>query len=162
MPVNSTISLFNQKEPVHNRKIALTDVWTLNTRMVNDLRIQYSFFYEAVINPCSECPVDVTIRDLGNNTIGPSDNQYQKQNTYQIVDTFAWSHGKHNFKFGGQYNHFIYPSYLPIAEQRRLLVFEHTGIHQRSASQPAGPHTSRSGDRHFPGDAERNFCVCSR
>ena len=112
LPVNSTISLFNQKEPVHNRKIALTDVWTLNTRMVNDLRIQYSFFYQAVVNPCTECPVDVTIRDLGNNTIGPSDNQYQKQNTYQIVDTFAWSHGKHNFKFGGQYNHFIYPSYF--------------------------------------------------
>ena len=64
------------------------------------------------MNPCSECPSDVTILDLGNNTIGPSDNQYQKQNTYQIVDTFAWSHGKHNFKFGGQYNHFIYPNFF--------------------------------------------------
>lgn len=111
-PVNSTIALFNQGEPVHNRKIALTDVWTLNNRMVNDVRIQYSFFYQALTNPCSQCPVDVTIRDLGNNTIGPSDNQYQKQNTYQIVDTFSWSHGKHNFKFGGQYNHFIYPSFF--------------------------------------------------
>ncbi len=112
LPVNSTISTFNQLEPIHNRKIALTDVWTLNSRMVNDFRIQYSFFYEALVNPCSDCPVDVTIRDLGNNTIGPADNQYQKQNTYQVIDTFSWSHGKHNFKFGGQYNHFIYPSYF--------------------------------------------------
>lgn len=111
-PVNSTIALFNQNEPFHNRKIALTDVWSISPTKVNDLRLQYSFFYEAFQNPCAQCPVDVTILDLGNNTIGPGDNSYQKQNTYQIVDSFSWSHGKHSFKFGGQYNHFIYPQYF--------------------------------------------------
>jgi hypothetical protein len=54
----------------------------------------------------------VTIGDLGFNTIGPSDNQTQKQNTYQIADTFSWAHGKHTFKFGGEYNHFIYPQFF--------------------------------------------------
>lgn len=112
LPVNSTVAEFNQNEPVHNRKIALTDVWSINTRMVNDLRLQYSFFYQALVNPCSVCQPDVTILDLGNNTLGPSDNQDQKQNTYQIVDTFSWLHGKHSFKFGGTYDHFIYPSYF--------------------------------------------------
>jgi outer membrane receptor protein involved in Fe transport len=111
-PVNSTIPQFNQNEPLHNRKIALTDVWSISATKVNDLRLQYSFFYEAFLNPCSQCPADVTIRDLGNNTIGPADIQYQKQNSYQIVDTFSWLHGKHSLKFGGQYNHFIYPQYF--------------------------------------------------
>ena len=111
-PVNSTQPVFNQAEPVHNRKIALSDVWTVNNTVVNDLRLQYSFFYLALVNPCSVCPPDVTIGDLGFNTIGPSDNQDQKQNTYQILDTVTWSRGKHTFKFGGQYNHFIYPQFF--------------------------------------------------
>lgn len=112
IPVNSTIPQFNQNSPLHNRKIAVTDAWTLNNTMLNDLRVQYSFFYNAFLNPCSVCPPDVTIPELGFNTIGPADIQYQKQNTYQIADTFSWSKGKHAFKFGAQYNHFIYPQFF--------------------------------------------------
>lgn len=113
LAANNTNALFNQTEPVHNRKIALTDVWTINSQLVNDLRVQYSLFTEATINPCGKtCPVDVTIGDLGNNTNGPGDFTSQKQNTYQILDSVSWSHGKHTFKFGGQYNHFIYPQYF--------------------------------------------------
>ncbi len=111
-PVNSTQEIFNQSQLLHNRKIALNDVWTINSRLVNDLRLQYSFYYLANVNPCTACPSDVTIGDLGFNTIGPGDNQNQKQNTYQIADTFSWAKGKHTFKFGGQYNHFIYPQFF--------------------------------------------------
>jgi len=112
LPVNSTQAQFNQAEPIHNRKIALNDVWTINSRFVNDLRVQYSFFSLSTVNPCTTCPNDVTIGDLGFNTIGPGDNQTQKQNTYQIADNFSLSLGKHTFKFGGQYNHFIYPQFF--------------------------------------------------
>src|ERR1700676_301604 len=110
--VNSTQAIFNQDEPIHNRKIALSDVWTMNSSIVNDARIQYSFFFEGLVNPCKVCPPAVTIGDLGFNTIGPGDNQHQKQNSYQVLDTLTWSHGKHTFKFGGQYNHFIYPQFF--------------------------------------------------
>src|SRR5437016_6770502 len=112
LPVNSTQAIFNQAEPIHNRKIALNDVWTINSTLVNDLRVQYSFFSLSTVNPCTACPNDVTIGDLGFNTIGPGDNTTQKQNTYQIADNFSWSLGKHTFKFGGQYNHFIYPQFF--------------------------------------------------
>jgi Carboxypeptidase regulatory-like domain/TonB dependent receptor len=112
LPVNSTQAQFNQDQLVHNRKIALNDVWTINSRLVNDLRLQYSFYAQLDLNPCSVCPADVTIFDLGLNTIGPGDNQTQKQNTYQIADTFSWTRGKHTFKFGGQYSHFIYPQFF--------------------------------------------------
>lgn len=113
LPVNSTQAEFNQAEPIHNRKIALNDVWTINSQLVNDLRVQYSFFSLSTLNPCTACPTDITIGDLlGGVTVGPGDNTFQKQNSYQIADTFSWTRGKHNFKFGGQYNHFIYPQFF--------------------------------------------------
>ena len=114
LPVNSTQPQFNQSEPVRNRKVALTDTWTLNDHTVNELRLQYSYFFLGLLNPCSQCPPDVTIAELGDNTIGPSDNQTQKQNSYQLADNVSWAHGKHTFKWGGQYSHYIYPQfYLP-------------------------------------------------
>ena len=113
-PVNSTQAVFNQNQLVRNRKIAVNDAWTISNHVVNDLRLQYSYFGEIFANPCTACPNDVTLADLGSTTIGPGDNQFQKQNSYQLVDNVSWSHGKHTFKFGGQYTHFIYPqSFLP-------------------------------------------------
>ena len=79
LPVNDTQAQFNQAQPLHNRKIALTDVWTVNSHVVNDARIQYSYFLLAAVNPCQVCPNDVTIADLGFNTIGPADNQTQNR-----------------------------------------------------------------------------------
>jgi outer membrane receptor protein involved in Fe transport len=113
LPVNSTQAEFNQNQPIHNRKITLNDIWTINGQLVNDLRLQYSYFSEATLNPCTTCPTDITIGDLLSGvTVGPGDNTFQKQNTYQIADTFTWTRGKHSFKFGGQYNHFIYPQFF--------------------------------------------------
>src|SRR5438874_5788392 len=113
LPTNSTQAQFNQAEPIHNRKIALNDVWTINSHFVNDLRLQYSFFSLSTLNPCTTCPTDITIGDLlGGVTVGPGDNTFQKQNSYQIADTFSWTRGKHSFKFGGEYNHFIYPQFF--------------------------------------------------
>jgi carboxypeptidase family protein/TonB-dependent receptor-like protein len=113
LPVNSTQAIFNQAEPIHNRKIALTDAWTISGTLVNDLRLQYSYFSELTVNSCTTCPQDITINDLlGGVTVGPGDFTSQKQSTYQISDTFSWSRGKHTFKFGGQYNHFIYPQFF--------------------------------------------------
>ena len=112
VPVNSTQAAFNQTQLLRNRKIALSDVWTINSRLVNDARLQYSFYSLASVNPCGACPPDVTIRETGQNTIGPTDRQTQKQNTYQVLDTFSWALGKHTFKFGGQYNHFIFPQFF--------------------------------------------------
>src|SRR5712671_22603 len=111
-PVNSTQAVFNQDELVRNRKIALTDVWTLSSSVVNDFRLQYSYFGAFFANPCKACPNDVTFGDLGSTTIGPGDINTQKQNTYQIHDNVSWSRGKHTFKFGGEYTHFIYPQFF--------------------------------------------------
>ncbi len=55
-PVNSTQAVFNQSEPVHNRKIALSDVWTVNNTVVNDLRLQYSLSGRVIIRTRSKIP----------------------------------------------------------------------------------------------------------
>jgi len=110
---NDTQAVFNQDFLFRNRKIALTDAWSINNTTVNDLRLQYAYFSQFFSNHCPTCPrQDVTIIDLGNSTIGPTDPQWSKQNTYQISDNLTWVHGKHTFKFGGQYNHFIYPQFF--------------------------------------------------
>ena len=111
-PVNSTQAQFNQDNPVRNRKVSVTDSWTINDHMVNDLRLQYSYFSLALINPCTSCPPDVTILDLGATTIGPGDNQHQKQNSYQVKDSLSLVLGKHTLKFGGEYTHYIYPQFF--------------------------------------------------
>jgi len=112
-PVNDTQALFNQNLLTRNRKIALTDTWSLRNNLINDLRLQYAYFAQYYANPCgSACPADVTFGDLGNSTIGPSDPQFQKQNTYQVVDNLTWVRGRHTLKFGGQYAHFIYPQFF--------------------------------------------------
>jgi len=105
-------TVFNQATPLHNRKISLNDVWTANSNIVNDARVVYSFFFNGVFNPCTACPPNITLQDLGATAIGPSDTQFQKQTTYGISDTLSWVHGKHTFKFGGQYTHFIDPQFF--------------------------------------------------
>jgi hypothetical protein len=108
--------LWNQQEPVRNRKIALTDTWTARNNIVNDLRLQYSYFSFGVLDPCTpgvNCQPDITLNDLySTNTAGVSDNQHDKQNSYQARDTLSWVRGKHTFKFGGEYNHFIFPQFF--------------------------------------------------
>ncbi len=116
LPGSIPLPVWNQLEPVRNRKIALTDTWTARSNMVNDLRLQYSYFSLGLLDPCdpnSTCQPDITLGDLySGNTTGVGDNQTQKQNSYQVRDTLTWVKGKHTFKFGGEYNHFIYPQFF--------------------------------------------------
>ncbi|HEY1462204.1 MAG TPA: TonB-dependent receptor [Terriglobales bacterium] len=112
LPVNSTQAQFNQDQPIRSRKIAVNDTWTINNQMVNDLRLQYSYYSLAGVNPCTSCQPDVTILELGGTTVGPSDNQNQKQNSYQVKDSISWVKGKHTLKFGAEYTHFIYPQFF--------------------------------------------------
>jgi len=111
-PVNSTQAQFNQDQPVRSRKISVNDTWTLSNHMVNDFRLQYSYFSLALVNPCTVCPPAVTIEELGFTPVGPSDNQHQKQNSYQVKDSLSWVVGKHTLKFGGEYTHYIYPQFF--------------------------------------------------
>jgi Carboxypeptidase regulatory-like domain len=116
LPAALPSPLWNQDEPVNNRKVALTDTWTARNNVVNDLRLQYSYYFSGLLDPCtpgSTCQPDITLNDLySGDTTSVGDNQHQKQSSYQIRDNLSWVHGKHTFKFGGEYNHFIYPQFF--------------------------------------------------
>ena len=116
LPAFVPYPIWNQNEPVNNRKVALTDTWTARNNVVNDLRLQYSYYFLGLLDPCnpnSTCQPDITLNDLyGVDTTGVADNQTQKQSSYQVRDNLSWVRGKHTFKFGGEYNHFIAPQFF--------------------------------------------------
>jgi hypothetical protein len=116
LPASIPSPLWDQNEPVNNRKVALTDAWTASNNIVNDLRLQYSYYFLGLLAPCTpgvNCQPTISLNDLFSaNTTGAADNQHQKQSSYQIKDTLSWVHGKHTFKFGGEYNHFIVPQFF--------------------------------------------------
>jgi outer membrane receptor protein involved in Fe transport len=114
-PVQTPQAVFNQMEPVHSRKIALTDTWSISDHWLNDLRFSYSYWLLATTNPATATGVnDITISQLGFFQTGPTDEQTNKQNTYQVLDNVSYSHGKHTLKFGGEYRHYIAPAnFLP-------------------------------------------------
>jgi len=115
-PAGIPLPVWNQNEPVNNRKVAFTDAWTARNNVVNDLRLQYSYYFLGLQDPCTpgvSCQPDITLNDLYSAaTTGVADNQSQKQSSYQLKDNLSWVHGKHTFKFGGEYNHFIYPQFF--------------------------------------------------
>jgi hypothetical protein len=116
LPGSIPLPVWNQDYPINNRKLALTDTWTASNNVVNDLRLQYSYYFLGLLDHCTPgvtCQPDITLGDLySGNTTGVADNQHQKQNSYQLKDTLSWVRGRHTFKFGGEYNHFIYPQFF--------------------------------------------------
>ena len=116
LPAAVPLPQWNQNEPVNNRKVAFTDAWTARNNVVNDFRLQYSYYFTGLLDPCTPgttCQPDVSLGDLYSSaSTSVGDNQHQKQNSYQVKDTLSWVLGKHTLKFGGEYNHFIYPQFF--------------------------------------------------
>jgi hypothetical protein len=99
-----------------NRKVAVTDTWTIGPRWVNDFRVSYSRFVLQYTVPAEFANFpNIAISDLGLN-IGPEGNSPQStiQNTYQILNNVAYTRGAHAFKFGLEYRNWVSPSnFLP-------------------------------------------------
>lgn len=101
-----------------NRKLAVTDIWAISTRLVNDMRISYSRAVKAWTIPdqFSNFP-NVEIDALGLN-VGPEGNSPQSsiQNTYQILNNLSYTVGRHQIKGGVEYRNWVSPGdFLPRA-----------------------------------------------
>ncbi len=99
-----------------NRKVIVTDVWTMGPRLVGDFRAGYSRFVQAYTVPdkFKNFP-NVAIDDLGL-SFGPEGNSPQStiQNIYQGVANISHTTGAHQFKYGVEYRNWIAPqSFLP-------------------------------------------------
>ncbi len=87
------------------------DEWTIGNNKVNELRFQYarrglSYFYNTEIPGGSDPAVNIP----GFAYFGREPYSYidRVENRYQFTDNFSWTIGRHNTKFGGDFN------YLPI------------------------------------------------
>jgi hypothetical protein len=87
------------------------DTWTLGANKVNEFRFQYarrglSYFYNTKIPGGADPAVNIP----GYAYFGREPYSYiqRVENRYQFTDNFSWTIGRHDTKFGGDFN------YLPI------------------------------------------------
>jgi len=112
-PVAVPQAEFNQDQKLINHKAALSDIWTITDHVINELRLSYSRYYLANTNrPGFTDVANVNLVDMGIFGQGTADPQDQTQNTYQLINNLSWAKGRHTFKFGGEYRHYIAPSFF--------------------------------------------------
>jgi hypothetical protein len=87
------------------------DTWTLGSSKVNEFRFQYArrglnYFYNTQIPGGADPAVNIP----GYGYFGREPYSYieRTEKRYQFTDNFSWSIGRHNTKFGGDFN------YLPL------------------------------------------------
>ena len=87
------------------------DTWAIGTTKVNEFRFQYarrglSYFYNTQIPDGSDPAINITgIAYFGRE---PYSYIQRTETRYQFTDNFSWSIGRHNTKFGADFN------YLPL------------------------------------------------
>jgi hypothetical protein len=98
------------------RKYLFKDTWTINDRFVNDFRASLSRFVLAFDVPAEfanfpNAEVDGLSLNIGPQGCSPQSNII---NTYQILDNVSYVRGKHTFKAGVEWRHWIAPgNFLP-------------------------------------------------
>jgi hypothetical protein len=108
---------FTGSVAVDIRKASLGDVFTLSSRLINDMRVSFTQYRNGFVVPGNfgNFP-NVNINDLDNFGVGPESNAPQGgvQNTYQWVEQQTYSRGKHTLKYGAELRRWIAPTtFLP-------------------------------------------------
>ena len=104
-----------------NRSVQFSDVWTVNSRTINELRLGYrrnsnGFAVPDIAPPGTLDVFPNLIIDELNLNIGPEGNSPQggNQNIYQAVDQISYTRGRHTIKGGIDFRVWIAPSnFLP-------------------------------------------------
>jgi hypothetical protein len=118
-PFGTASSLaFPRTDTQLNRFFSLSETHVFSPTTVNELRLGYSRFIfaniptdpigvgdiGAVRGNSSQFPgiYQFSITGLFSVGTGVNDDRGTVSNTYNIVDTFSWTHGKHSFRIGGE------------------------------------------------------------
>jgi hypothetical protein len=124
--------------PVHDRFLSVAETHLFSPFLVNELR----FGYVRINNNAINKPI-ITVDDLGINR--PNDNLYktiykftfsafnfgptpgadqsQLQNNFTVLDTVSSTHGKHQLRFGGQYDRVALDKNFPQTFNGELFFF---------------------------------------
>ncbi len=107
------------------------DTWTIGNNKVNEFRFQYarrglSYFFNTAIPGGSDPAVNIT----GFAYIGREPYSYiqRTEQRYQFSDSLSWAIGKHNTKFGGDFN------YIPL---KAIFTVNYGGVYDFGSFDPS-------------------------
>jgi hypothetical protein len=118
--ISSTDLNFPYQLPVHDRVFSLTETHVFSPNMVNNFRVGFVRINNSDINvppvTAEQAGIDRPTNNLTDNIykftfvssgfqFGPTPqaNQYQAQNIFSFIETMGWVHGRHSFRFGGEF-----------------------------------------------------------
>ena len=101
------LPVFANNRMIRQRALNLSEFHTFNPSLLNELRLSYSRYADAIPAGNFQYPgldmfPNITIEQDLNLQVGPFDNAPQSgvQNTYQLANNLTFIRGSHNFKFG--------------------------------------------------------------
>jgi outer membrane receptor protein involved in Fe transport len=85
----------------------MTHAYTITNNLVNEFRFSYSrnnygWFFDDATSAGATAP-DITIGGLSNLAVSSTFPQGRIANSWQFQDGVSWTHGKHSFRFGGEF-----------------------------------------------------------
>jgi outer membrane receptor protein involved in Fe transport len=150
---------FASLQAVDSRRVILNDTWTATSHLVNDFKSSFVRFTQFFpLGAIGQNYPTLTIDDLQSITLGPNGNlpQHRVFDEYTLGDTVSFSHGRHTFKWGGQYYWYISPS---VFLQNQRGQYGYTSLNQLINDQlPSKPNFTLQGlgNGFFSGNA-KNF-----
>jgi len=142
--ISATDLNFPYDIPVHGRFFSVNETHLFSPRLVNDFRFGFVHINDSLINVPPVTVADVGIDRPTNNitksiykfTLGssgfqigptPPADQFQNQNTFNLVDTVSWVLGAHVLRFGGDYTRIILDKLFPQTFNGQLFFVNNPG-----------------------------------
>src|SRR2546421_4230751 len=142
--ISATDLNFPYDIPVHGRFFSVNETHLFSPRLVNDFRFGFVHINDSLINVPPVTVADVGINRPTNNitksiykfTLGssgfqigptPPADQFQNQNTFNLVDTVSWVLGGHVLRFGGDYTRIILDKPFPQTFNGQLFFVNNPG-----------------------------------
>jgi len=129
--------------PLHNRVGSLTETHLFSNTIVNELRFGVNIISDKLNNepPVTNAQVGINIPTangdpniyrftFGSWALGPFPQQLQEalSDSFVLLDTLGWSHGAHQFRFGGELDRTTIRRNLPVADNGLLFFAGPTGF----------------------------------
>jgi hypothetical protein len=129
--------------PLHNRVGSLTETHLFSNTIVNELRFGINIISDKLNNqpPVTNAQVGINLPTanadpniyrftFGSWSFGPFPQQLQSalSDSFVLFDTLGWSHGAHQFRFGGEGDRTTIRRNLPVADNGLLFFAGPTGF----------------------------------
>lgn len=143
--ISATDLNFPYDIPVHGRFFSVNETHLFSPTLVNDFRFGFVHINDTLQNIPPVTAADVGIDRPTNNItqsiykftllssgfqLGPTPpaDQFQNQNTYNLVDTVSWVRGAHVVRFGGEYTRINLDKLFPQTFNGQLFFVNGDGV----------------------------------